>query len=55
MAKELMKRSTGEDLGRITISVGVAALRKGDSGQSLIERADICLYTDQPQSRVVRN
>src|SRR6185295_518087 len=44
MAKELMKRSTGENLGRMTISIGVAALRKGDSGQSLIERADICLY-----------
>jgi hypothetical protein len=30
MAKELIKRSSGEDLGRITISVGVVALRKGD-------------------------
>ncbi len=27
MAKELMKRSTGEHLGRVTISVGVASLR----------------------------
>ena len=35
MAKELMKRSTGENLGRMTISMGVATLRKAD-GQSLI-------------------
>jgi hypothetical protein len=27
MAKELMKRSTGEHLGRMTISIGVATLR----------------------------
>jgi diguanylate cyclase len=44
IAKELMKRSTGEHLGRMTISIGVATLRKGDTGQSLIERADTCLY-----------
>lgn len=44
MAKELMKRSTGEQLGRITISIGVATVRAGDTGQSLIERADTCLY-----------
>jgi diguanylate cyclase len=29
--------------GRVTISIGVATLRKGDSAQSLIERADQCL------------
>ena len=44
MTKELMKRSTGEHLGRITVSVGVAALRPGDTPQTLIERADMCLY-----------
>ena len=30
MTKELMKRSTGENLGRVTISVGVAMLKPGD-------------------------
>jgi diguanylate cyclase len=45
MTKELMKRSTGEHLGRVTVSIGVAALRKGETAQSLIERADNCLYT----------
>jgi diguanylate cyclase len=44
MTKELMKRSTGEHLGRVTISIGVATLRPNDTPQSLIERADICLY-----------
>jgi len=44
MAKELIKRSTGQHLGRITVSVGVATLRRGDNAQSLIERADSCLY-----------
>src|SRR5262249_5448908 len=40
MNKELMKRSTGENLGRVTISAGVAALRGGDTSATLIERAD---------------
>jgi diguanylate cyclase len=44
MTKELMKRSTGEHLGRVTISVGVATLRPGETASSLIERADSCLY-----------
>ncbi|NWG22938.1 MAG: GGDEF domain-containing protein [Pseudorhodoplanes sp.] len=44
MSKELMKRSTGEHLGRITISIGVASVRPGDTAQSLIARADACLY-----------
>ncbi len=44
MTKELMKRSTGEHLGRVTISIGVAVLGDGDTPQSLIERADECLY-----------
>jgi diguanylate cyclase len=51
MAKELMKRSTGEHLGRMTISIAVAALRKGDGGQSLIERADTCLYAAKRHGR----
>src|SRR5262249_13995285 len=42
--KELIKRSTGEILGRIRISVGVASLRRGDNAAGLIERADACLY-----------
>lgn len=51
MSKELMKRSTGEHLGRITISVGVATLHRGDTPQSLIERADTCLYAAKRHGR----
>ncbi len=51
MTKELMKRSTGEHLGRVTISVGVAALQGNDTVQSLIERADTCLYAAKRSGR----
>jgi diguanylate cyclase len=44
MSKELKKKSTGEMLGRVTISVGVSMLKPGDDTDSLIERADACLY-----------
>jgi diguanylate cyclase len=51
MSKELMKRSTGQNLGRVTISLGVASLRKGDTTQSLIARADACLYAAKRNGR----
>jgi diguanylate cyclase len=51
MGKELMKRSTGEHLGRVTISVGVATLRPDDTPQTLIERADSCLYAAKRNGR----
>jgi diguanylate cyclase len=51
MARELMKRSTGEKLGHVTMSLGVAALRPGDTPQSLIERADNCLYAAKNNGR----
>jgi diguanylate cyclase len=31
MAKELKKKSTGEILGRVTISIGVSMLRRGET------------------------
>ena len=37
--------------GRVTVSIGVAALRKGETAQSLIERADSCLYTAKRYGR----
>jgi diguanylate cyclase len=51
MTKELMKRSTGEHLGRVTISIGVATLHKTDTVQTLIERADGCLYAAKRHGR----
>ena len=44
MTKDLVKRSTGEHLGRITVSIGVATWRRGDSAQTILDRADRCMY-----------
>lgn len=43
-SKELVKRSTGESLGRITISIGVSEWRSDDRAHTIVERADTCLY-----------
>jgi diguanylate cyclase len=51
MTKELMKRSSGERLGRVTISIGVAVVRPNDTPQLLIERADMCLYAAKRHGR----
>jgi diguanylate cyclase len=51
MTKHLMKRSTRETLGRITISVGVAEMRADDTLQTLIGRADACLYAAKRDGR----
>ena len=50
-AKELMKRSTNEKLGRITASFGLAMLRPNDTAASLIERTDRCLYAAKHAGR----
>ena len=39
-----MKKSTGESLGRMTISIGVAVYRPGDMAPDIVERTDNCLY-----------
>jgi diguanylate cyclase len=51
MSKELKKKSTGEILGRVTISIGVSVLRQGDDPDTLIERADACLYAAKRNGR----
>jgi diguanylate cyclase len=51
MTKELVKRSTGEKLGRVTISIGSAVLHPHDTAQTLIERADQCLYAAKRNGR----
>ncbi len=50
-AKELLKRSTNEKLGRITASFGIAMYRPGESPSALIERADRCLYAAKGAGR----
>ncbi|MDD7908858.1 MULTISPECIES: GGDEF domain-containing protein [Pseudovibrio] len=50
-SKELVKRSTGENLGRITISIGVAISHPDDTLHSIVSRADDALYTAKNAGR----
>ncbi|WP_235907574.1 GGDEF domain-containing protein [Siccirubricoccus phaeus] len=42
--KSFSVRSTGKDLGIVTISIGVAAYQRGEPLPCLVERADVALY-----------
>ena len=42
--KKLIKKSTGDILGTITISIGVAQFGKNESVDQVVRRADACLY-----------
>lgn len=50
-ARELVKKTTGENLGRITMSIGLAEFRPGETATDLIERADACLYAAKETGR----
>lgn len=50
-ARHLRKRRTNEDLGVITMSIGVSAMRPDDNSESIIERADQCLYAAKEAGR----
>jgi diguanylate cyclase len=49
--KELVNRSTGEKLGRITLSGGVAEAINGEDIEAMIERSDNALYTAKNNGR----
>ena len=49
--KDVINRSTGEKLARITISAGVAEYSPGEDLNELIERADAALYTAKHNGR----
>jgi len=51
MSRELRRRKTGESLGRVTISLGVAEYRRNESAQDVVERADNCLYAAKRRGR----
>lgn len=51
MQRPLVRRNTGESLGRVTVSIGAAELWPTDSVQALIERADQCLYAAKRAGR----
>jgi diguanylate cyclase len=49
--KRLARRKTGDDLGHVTISMGVATLHTGEQRQALLERADKNLYQSKRDGR----
>ncbi|MCW5695445.1 MAG: GGDEF domain-containing protein [Bauldia sp.] len=49
--RDLIRRATGEHLGRVTVSMGVAALAAGDDLQALVGRADGFLYRAKAAGR----
>lgn len=49
--KELVNRITGNKIAKITISAGVTEYEKGESVETLIERADKALYSAKKQGR----
>jgi len=51
--KKIIKKSTGESLGRVTMSFGVAQYRSGEQLSDLITRADKALYAAKEAGRNV--
>ena len=50
-SREVRKRATGEYLGRVTLSIGVAHRRSRETAQAMIEAADTCLYAAKKAGR----
>ena len=51
LSKKLIKKSTGEDLGNVTMSFGAAKFRPGEGIDTWIHRADACLYAAKHAGR----
>jgi diguanylate cyclase len=50
-ARELRRKTTGESFGNVTVSIGVACLRAGDTPERFVERADEALYRSKKSGR----
>ena len=50
-SRTLKRRSTNEDLGAVTVSIGVAEYVKGEGPAALVERADAALYASKRAGR----
>jgi diguanylate cyclase len=50
-SKRLVKKSTNENLGSITLSLGCAEWRPGEALADLVHRADACLYAAKRTGR----
>ncbi|MCR9221388.1 MAG: GGDEF domain-containing protein [Alphaproteobacteria bacterium] len=51
--KRIRSRQTGEEMGAITLSLGIAQFRQGEPLSELIHRADECLYHAKRSGRNV--
>jgi diguanylate cyclase len=49
--KVVRKRSTGESLGQVTVSIGIAEHQSGEDAETLIGRADASLYAAKRAGR----
>ncbi len=49
--RKLIKKSTGDILGTITISIGVSQFGGDDTAEAMIRRADACLYGAKQNGR----
>jgi|CXWL01.1.fsa_nt_gi diguanylate cyclase len=50
-SKRLSRRSSGETLGSVTISIGIARRRDNENPSDLVKRADACLYASKRGGR----
>lgn len=49
--KKLVRKTTGQSLGHVTTSVGVATFHRSDTPEALVHRADACLYAAKRAGR----
>lgn len=49
--KKVVSRTTGRELGTVTISIGAAAYRPGEALSALVDRADTALYAAKQAGR----
>ena len=50
-SRVLRQRSDGREIGRITLSAGVATLRRGETAADFVERADATMYAAKQAGR----
>jgi len=48
---KITQRSTGREMGSVTVSIGVSLFRIGELAETMIERGDRALYTAKKRGR----